>query len=558
MRVERIRIRNYRSILDTNWIDIAPENTVIIGQNGAGKTVFLKSINKLSRRHLAPSDVPRHRLKDSTGIVTSLQIAFSLEGDGLADLPSGLPNAVVCVWKGKPGNFTGPHYEFPVNSLSKDDHSVACSILTSYMPSFMYMDSYPELQSSISLPEVFDNAHGSNTRKAYQRLLQNLGYPTIKQFQSTNVYDHHDMFRDGSEELTSQLREVSAIGADGRISIHYDRSDHIRIEVESDGVKSIYLGEREQGFKWIVSFYNYLWAELATLADTNAVVLMDLPGSSLHPNKQAELLKAMKTISKTYQLLYSTHSEKLVDSDQLDSNSIIVLEKIDGATQANNVKNVDVRDPESLYPLKAALGCSPFLGELTLLVEGEIDVRYIRIMDTVVKIGNGLLSTIALRHVKGASKLDKYLAVYENHNSPVTVLCDSDNAGNMAAEKCRQVVAKERVHQIREACMYKGSVIRPTIEDMLRDTLGVVGRTLGWDIQDKMVKCKTQGVIEIFSEVCADKGFCKIELVNEFERQIHDGLQLTENEMTQWENLFKVINGSFMWRKDATTEDDRP
>ncbi len=41
-----VRIENYKSIVDTEWVDIHPETTVLIGPNEAGKTNFLEALGK--------------------------------------------------------------------------------------------------------------------------------------------------------------------------------------------------------------------------------------------------------------------------------------------------------------------------------------------------------------------------------------------------------------------------------------------------------------------------------------------------------------------------------
>lgn len=45
MHFNRFRIKNYRSLIDTGWIDLAPDNiTTIIGQNESGKTSILEAL----------------------------------------------------------------------------------------------------------------------------------------------------------------------------------------------------------------------------------------------------------------------------------------------------------------------------------------------------------------------------------------------------------------------------------------------------------------------------------------------------------------------------------
>ena len=49
MKLSAFRIRNFRSIIDTNWTRLAPDNiTALIGQNESGKTSILEALNSFS------------------------------------------------------------------------------------------------------------------------------------------------------------------------------------------------------------------------------------------------------------------------------------------------------------------------------------------------------------------------------------------------------------------------------------------------------------------------------------------------------------------------------
>ena len=46
MKLKSFRIKNYRSIVDTHWTKLAPDNiTTLIGQNESGKTSVLEGLN---------------------------------------------------------------------------------------------------------------------------------------------------------------------------------------------------------------------------------------------------------------------------------------------------------------------------------------------------------------------------------------------------------------------------------------------------------------------------------------------------------------------------------
>ena len=61
MKVSRIHIKNFRSIVDSGEVEIEPSVTVLIGKNEQGKTNFLKGVKAFNTDHLfTPGDLPNH------------------------------------------------------------------------------------------------------------------------------------------------------------------------------------------------------------------------------------------------------------------------------------------------------------------------------------------------------------------------------------------------------------------------------------------------------------------------------------------------------------------
>ena len=48
MRLQKARVRSYRSIRDSGWFDIEPTKTILVGPNEAGKTVLLRALEKIN------------------------------------------------------------------------------------------------------------------------------------------------------------------------------------------------------------------------------------------------------------------------------------------------------------------------------------------------------------------------------------------------------------------------------------------------------------------------------------------------------------------------------
>jgi len=70
MKLAKARVRNYRSIKDTDWFEVTPDKTILVGPNEAGKTAVLTALQTLSMPPGEPSridllrDYPRSQFSD--------------------------------------------------------------------------------------------------------------------------------------------------------------------------------------------------------------------------------------------------------------------------------------------------------------------------------------------------------------------------------------------------------------------------------------------------------------------------------------------------------------
>lgn len=105
MRLEKARVQNYRSVLDTEWFDIEDAKTILVGPNEAGKTAVLEALQRINApdgvrefdalrdypRKLYSADIQSGRLDPSKIPVASAR--FQLDPDDLEDLPEGFEDA---------------------------------------------------------------------------------------------------------------------------------------------------------------------------------------------------------------------------------------------------------------------------------------------------------------------------------------------------------------------------------------------------------------------------------------------------------------------------------
>jgi len=107
MKLQKARVQNYRSIIDTGEFEVEKLKTIMVGPNEAGKTVILKALQQLSKPNDVPGfdvlrDYPRSRYNDiSTGKVSPKDITvvtgyFILEEEDQKLLPAEFKN---CTYK---------------------------------------------------------------------------------------------------------------------------------------------------------------------------------------------------------------------------------------------------------------------------------------------------------------------------------------------------------------------------------------------------------------------------------------------------------------------------
>src|ERR1043166_9700375 len=99
MRLKKARVRKYRSIRDSGWVDVEEAKTILVGPNEAGKTALLEGLQKINppaeavRNFDALRDYPRSEFNDIiTGKVrledtTIVEARFALEPEDREVIP---------------------------------------------------------------------------------------------------------------------------------------------------------------------------------------------------------------------------------------------------------------------------------------------------------------------------------------------------------------------------------------------------------------------------------------------------------------------------------------
>lgn len=211
------------------------------------------------------------------------------------------------------------------------------------------------------------------------------------------------------------------------------------------------LSERSAGFVWFFSFLAQFKQLKKTPGNSNAIILLDEPGLTLHGKAQGDLLRyIVERLLPDHQVIFTTHSPFMVPMDRLADVRIVedmILEKpgkrleIKGTKVRSDVLEVD---NDTLFPLQGALGYevtqSLFIGENTLLVEGPSDILYLKVLSqALIKRGRkGIDSRWTLCPSGGIDKIAPFVRLFGGNHINVAVLSDIANGDKTKLENLKK------------------------------------------------------------------------------------------------------------------------
>lgn len=274
------------------------------------------------------------------------------------------------------------------------------------------------------------------------------------------------------EEFKSEL-EATSIDISDTLFKYWESNDNLAIEFDVDKTEkedparqkyinrildirvknnrnrvSLPLDKRSKGFNWFFSFL--VWFK-AMQEDSNRqyILLLDEPGLNLHALAQNDLLRFIDDLSEDYQVIYTTHSPFMVNSEHLNK----VRTVTETANKGNLISDsLQEKDPNTLFPLQAALGYSVaqnlFINKKNLLVEGISDLAYLETISAeLVRQGReGLSEDITIVPTGGADKVATFVSLMRGSKLQMVCLLDSF-VDNKSKQRIRDLINDKIIHE---------------------------------------------------------------------------------------------------------------
>lgn len=168
---------------------------------------------------------------------------------------------------------------------------------------------------------------------------------------------------------------------------------YINFYIETKSNEFLAPRQRSKGLIWFLSF----WLELkaTTSSSMPQIILIDEPGLYLHIKAQKDFLTLLEFLAgdqEKNQIIYSTHSPALIDTDYLYRIGLVINSDTKGTTIEKLTSSLlDTENKkDALQPIAEAMGLAPLkdfsiLKQKNIIVEGLSDFHYFQALKSLLR-----------------------------------------------------------------------------------------------------------------------------------------------------------------------------
>lgn len=346
----------------------------------------------------------------------------------------------------------------------------------SLMPNFVYYSNYGNLDTEIYLPHVIDNLERNDITgvvaakvRTLKVLFDFIGLNPKEILELGN--DSANLSQDEIEKVNKKKEERTVLlnSASSKLTKEFKqwwKQGNYVFDLRADGKffkiwvsdekrpEKVVLEARSTGLQWFLSFYLVFLTQTKTNLK-NTIILLDEAGLSLHPLAQKDLLAFFKNLATTNQIIHTTHSPFLVDTNNIDSVKIAYIDN-DGYTVISNDlrANSDPKRDTSVYAVHAALGLSVsdimLNGCQPVIVEGASDQYYLNAIKTYL-IASGLFKPskdIVFMPAGGVKGVSAIASIVSAKGELPYVIIDGDTSGTSFKDKLKKDLYKDEEHKL--------------------------------------------------------------------------------------------------------------
>jgi putative ATP-dependent endonuclease of the OLD family len=450
MKITQFSISRYRTFDDEVCIPLAPF-TVFTGPNNLGKSTALKALGlffgafqsrrnesgtarqrvDLAQRYDPAQDYPEHRQTagdNQTETRLRAVISLSEEDRKSAEEKAGmtLPEAITLTAEFDPSSPLRPRPQLAcrefraVRDVRKLQEWFSDEYRFIYIPANRNVN---DLQKylfkeivAVSLKEI---------RQSKKRI------SLVEKFYEDVRRQLSDVERELAAEMRTYVPSIESLEIETHDPDIFDLLSISDIHI-NDGAKTS-LGQKGDGVKslFVISVLQLLAKQRY---GKNLIFGIEEPEAHLHSSAVYDLKASLRDMSKSFQIIVTTHSPILIERDDLSSN--IVIGQLDG-----EVFTCSAAPAKNLGEIRQSLGIKPqdnmITAEVVIVVEGATEEQCLgallraHVPEFSRALDDGRVRVV---HAGGASKIMSVVRALARDATSCIVLVDSDAEGRKAVE----------------------------------------------------------------------------------------------------------------------------
>lgn len=435
------------------------------------------------------------------------------------------------------------------------------------LPQFLYFDEYYALPRTINLNKFANGQVDETFSKEQQDITKALfelsNIDIAKVMNSDEYEDFIAELEATSNNITDKLLEYWTTNQNLEIKFdiqtkentstrEFEKFLQIRIRNTKHRV-TLPLRNRSKGFIWFFSFL--VWFSKVQEKE-NLIILLDEPGLNLHAEAQSDLLKYIdKELLPKYQVIYTTHSPFMIESDKLDE--VRTVYDSNNSKIGSIISNaLEEKDQGTLFPLQAALGYNIaqnlYISDKNLLVEGVADLMFITVISNILNANNreGLNDDITIVPVGGLDKVATFISLLRGNK--LNMVCLLDTFTDQKGKKRLENLVNEKIikdNQIKFFDQYIDRLSVADIEDMfeIEEYLKLFNEEFSKEyksISKEEIDTK-KAIIPQINKIIQKDRFNHYRPSKYLTSLCVDKDYFSESTLDRFENLFKDINKLF-------------
>ncbi len=336
---------------------------------------------------------------------------------------------------------------------------IAKTWIKAKMPKFWYFDDYYPLGGKININKLINQPPTEEKDKTSKALFE-LARIKPEEILNATEQDYEKyiaLLEASSNKITKEIFKYWSTNSNLDIEFKIQNITNpqgqpekiLDIRVKNQRHKiTLPLDRRSKGFNWFFSFI--IWfSKIQADKNSDYILLLDEPGLNLHASAQADLLRFFDDLAKKYQIIYTTHSPFMVETQHLDR--VRTCFETEGGTIISD--SIQEKDPNTLFPLQAALGYdiaqNLFISKNNLLVEGPADLIYFTVISSILEAEKrtSLKDTITIVPVGGLDKVSTFISLLRGSKLNIVCLLDTftDQKGKQKVDDLiRHKIIKEK------------------------------------------------------------------------------------------------------------------